>query len=159
MAPLFFAALLTASAIHHYEAELAQWSFLIWFLPLIISSGGNSGNQSATLIITALTTGDVRLSDWWRVIMREFLMGILLGGLLAAVFLPVAWTWAPDTVFVVPVTLILVVLCGTVVGSVLPLLFSWLGQDPALMSNPFVAGIIDIVGIVVYVHVAIAILV
>ena len=158
LAPLFFAALLTAGAIQRYEHELAKWGFLVWFLPLIISSGGNSGNQSATLIITALTTGNVTLKDWFRVIIREVLMGLLLGGMLAIVFIPIGLVWAPNAVVVVPLTLVLVVLCGTVVGSVLPLVFSRLGQDPALMSNPFVAGIIDIVGIILFVQVAILLL-
>ncbi len=158
LAPLFFAALLTAGALHQYEEQLEKWAFLIWFLPLVISSGGNSGNQSATLVITALTTGNVKLGDWARVVTREMSMGLLLGGLLALVFLPVGWTFARDALFVVPLTLVLVVLCGTLVGSVLPLIFQRLGQDPALMSNPFVAGIIDIVGIVIYVNVAILVL-
>lgn len=153
--PLFFGALLTAGAIQNYEVQLDQWAFLIWFLPLIISSGGNSGNQSATLVITALTNGNVRLSDWLTVIVRELGMGLLLGALLGIVFLPVGFTVARDALVVVPVTLILVVLCGTIVGSALPLIFQRLGQDPALMSNPFVAGIVDIVGIIVYVNVAI----
>ncbi len=158
LAPLFFAALLTAGAINYYEEHLSRWSFLVWFLPLIISSGGNSGNQSATLIITALTNGDVTLKDWTRVVVRELIMGLLLGGLLGLVFLPVGWMFAPQTLIVVPVTLVLVVVCGTLVGSVLPLIFRHLGQDPALMSNPFVAGVIDIVGIVLYVNVATMIL-
>jgi magnesium transporter len=158
LAPLFFAALLTASAIHHYEIHLSEWGFLIWFLPLIISSGGNSGNQSATLVITALTTGDATLNDWSRIVVRELIMGLLLGSLLGLMFLPIGWAFAPEAVMVVPVTLVLVVLCGTLVGSVLPLLFQRLGQDPALMSNPFVAGIIDIVGIVLYVNVAMLLL-
>jgi magnesium transporter len=158
LAPLFFGALLTASAINHYEIHLSHWSFLIWFLPLIISSGGNSGNQSATLVITALVTGDVTIKDWSRIVLRELIMGLLLGSLLALMFLPIGWAFAPQAILVVPVTLVLVVLCGTLVGSVLPLMFQWLGQDPALMSNPFVAGIIDIVGILLYVNVAIMIL-
>ena len=158
LAPLFFAALLTAIAIAHYEAALERWPTLIWFLPLIISSGGNSGNQSATLIITALTTGDVKISDWFQVVRRELVMGLLLGGLLAIGFIPVGLVFAPDALIVVPLTLVLVVICGTAVGSALPLVFRRLGQDPALMSNPFVAGVIDIVGIVVYVQVALAIL-
>ena len=158
LAPLFVAALLTAGAIRHYEAELDRWSFLILFLPLIISSGGNSGNQSATLVITALTTGNVKVSDWSRIVRRELLMGCLLGGLLAIGFLPFGGYLAPDSIVVVPLTLLLVVICGTLVGSVLPLIFRQLGQDPALMSNPFVAGIIDIVGIVVYVRVAMMVL-
>lgn len=158
LAPLFFAALLTAGAIQMYEEELANWRFLMWFLPMVISSGGNSGNQSATLVITALTNGNVRLTDWMRVIGRELLMGLMLGMLLALAFMPVGYSLNWNTLKVVPVTLVLVVTCGTIVGSTLPLIFKRLGQDPALMSNPFVAGILDIVGIIIYVNVAIAVL-
>ena len=121
----------------------------MWFLPLIISSGGNSGNQSATLIITALTTGDVTLNDWTESHLARVDHGLAAGRSSGAwSFCPWAGRLAPQALIVVPVTLLLVVLCGTLVGSVLPLVFRRLGQDPALMSNPFVAGIIDIVGIV-----------
>jgi magnesium transporter len=155
--------MLTAYAIRYFDEHLKATDWLFSFVPLVISSGGNSGNQSATLVITALTTGDVRLSDWVQVIRRELIMGVLLGGMLAVVCIPVAMIVEPATMtlastFVVPITLVLVVICGTLCGSVLPLLFKKLGQDPALMSNPFVAGIIDIVGIVIYVHVAKALL-
>jgi magnesium transporter len=158
LGPLFFGSLLTATAMRRYSNELDQWDFLIWFLPMIVSSGGNSGNQTATLIITALTTGNITLKHWTKVVTREAIMGIALGLLLAAAFVPVALFFAPKALVVVPVTLVLVVLCGTLVGSILPLLFCWLGQDPALMSNPFVAGVIDIVGIVIYVNVALLLL-
>ncbi len=158
LGPLFFGSLLTATAMRRYSDELNQWDFLIWFLPMIVSSGGNSGNQTATLIITALTTGNITLKHWMKVVTREAIMGIALGLLLAAAFVPVALLFAPKALVVVPVTLVLVVLCGTLVGSILPLLFCWLGQDPALMSNPFVAGVIDIVGIVIYVNVALLLL-
>ncbi len=158
LAPLFFGSLLTATAMHRYQEALDRWAFLILFLPMIVSSGGNSGNQSATLIITALTTGNISPKHWMQVVVREAVMGVSLGLLLATAFLPIAWLMAPDALLVVPATLLLVVLCGTLVGSTLPLLFSWLGQDPALMSNPFVAGVIDIVGIVIYVNVAMLLL-
>lgn len=161
LAPLFFAAMLTAKAMKTFEHQLSNPQWLWFFVPLVISSGGNSGNQSATLVITALTNGDVKLSDWMQVVKRELMMGVLLGGLLAIVFLPTAWIVEPElnltnlaSMAVIPVTLMLVVTCGTTIGSILPLMFQRLGQDPALMSNPFVAGIIDIAGILLYVFVA-----
>jgi magnesium transporter len=129
-----------------------------------MSSGGNSGNQSATLIITSLAVGEVRLRDWLLVVWREVRVGLMLGGLLAVLGLLVTWVLAsevrmsPFTALVVPLTLILVVTFGAVVGSLLPLLFKRLGLDPALMSNPFVAGISDILAIVVYMNVAMALL-
>ena len=159
---LFGAAFLTAFALRRYEEGLAKWVWLAWFLPLIISTGGNTGNQAATLIITALSMGDVSLGDWSRVIVREVAMGLLLGGFLALMGYLAAWLsgLAPDATAasVIPITLLLIVLAGTLLGAMLPLLFARIGLDPALMSNPFVAGIIDILGIVVYMTVAIAVL-
>lgn len=168
---LFLAAILTALALQKYETDFQKVSWLVLFIPMVISSGGNSGSQSATLVITAMTNGDVKLADWWRVVRRELLMGVCLGGSLAvAGYLCALWILhasASDEVFqvpnsfevlVVPITLVMVVICGTLCGGTLPLLFQRLGLDPALMSNPFVAGIIDIAGIVIYMNVAIAML-
>ena len=158
---LFFTALFTASALKFYEDRLATW--MIMFIPLIMSSGGNSGNQSATLIITALTTGDVKISDWLTVAKREFVVGIMLGGFLGlyGLFVAVFLTFNEPSVsnvllpaLAVPITLILVVTCGAVFGSLSPLMFKNMGLDPALMSNPFVAGISDILAIVIYMNVA-----
>jgi magnesium transporter len=158
---LFAAAFLTAYALRHYEKGLAEWTWLAWFLPLIISTGGNSGNQAATLVITALAMGHVALQDWFRVVTRELAMGVLLGSFLGALGYVAAWGSglapgaAPATV--IPITLVLVVIAGTLLGAALPLLFQRVGLDPALMSNPFVAGIIDILGIVIYMNVAIVV--
>lgn len=157
---LFFAAMLTAFALRNYEEGLARWTWLVMFIPLVISSGGNSGSQSATLIITAISAGDIRLKDWYRVVVRELQMGLLLGGFLATIGYVCAAFLAPTPfdALVVPITLLLVVICGTLSGSVLPMIFHRLGWDPALMSSPFVAGIIDILGIVIYMNVAILLL-
>lgn len=158
LAILFFGALLTAIALDRYEAVTLQITWLVLFIPLVISTGGNSGNQSATLIITALSRGDIRLDDWWRIVGRELVMGFFLGGSLGIVgffcALPVAPTFLAAGV--IPVTLVLVVSVGTLLGAVLPLLFSRLGLDPAMMSNPFVAGLVDVLGIVIYMRVALA---
>ena len=157
---LFGFALLTAVALDWYDQQLARLAWLVPFIPLVISSGGNTGSQSATLIITALTRGHITLNDWWQVVWRELLMGALLGsalalfGLIVVLFFPDVDGWAAT--FVLPITLLLVVITGTLTGSLLPLVFQKLGFDPALMSNPFVAGIIDIVGIVIYLNVAMA---
>lgn len=164
LAILFFFALGTAMAIDQYSVQLEKpnWKWLIAFIPLVISSGGNSGSQSATLIITALSRGHVSLGDWWNIIRREFVMGILLGSGLALLAICVSPFFEGVPQFpqslVVPITLLLVVMSGTLTGSVLPLIFERLGLDPAMMSNPFVAGIIDIVGIVIYLSVAMAML-
>jgi magnesium transporter len=168
---LFIAGLLTALALQSYEEARTTWPWLAIFIPLIVSTGGNSGSQSATLIITALTAGHVAGRDWIRVAVREMLSGIMLGGILALIGYGVATLLlhqeashgvpvpSPMTAaVVVPVTLVLVVLFGTLCGAMLPLLFHRLGLDPALMSTPCVAGIIDIVGIVLYMNVAVRLL-
>jgi len=155
---LFIAAMLTAFALQTYAAALEKWTWLVLFVPLVISSGGNTGSQSATLIITALSTGDITLHDWWKVVCRELMMGLILGSFLATIgfIAAVTLSLAPNVIAatVVPITILLVVVCGTLAGSLLPLLFRRLGLDPALMSNPFVAGIIDILGIIIYMNVA-----
>lgn len=159
---LFFFALLTAFALEEYDATLQNWRWLYLFIPLVISSGGNSGSQSATLIITALSRGHITLSDWWQVIYRELAMGLLLGAGLGLMGLGASYLLIPGdqglsqtAMLIVPITLLLVVICGTLTGSILPLIFERLGWDPAMMSNPFVAGIIDVLGILIYANVAI----
>lgn len=157
---LFFTGSLTALAMRHYAAIQEEWIWLGWFVPLIISSGGNSGAQSATLVITAMATGDVALKDWARVIWREFSVGILLGAFLGMIAMIGAWLVLGNVAHaVIPaLTLLLVVVCGTLAGSLLPMIFRRLGLDPALMSNPFVAAIIDVLGIVIYMRLALAML-
>jgi magnesium transporter len=138
------AMLLARSPIEH--------AWLIAFIPLVVASGGNSGNQSATLVITALSTGDCKLSDWPRILRREVVLGLLLGLLLAVPGYLLAVFYAPSVLdaLVIPVTILGVVMMGTLVGSVLPLVFRSIGLDPALMSNPFVSAIVDVVGILIY---------
>jgi len=162
LAVLFFGALLTAGALLRYDADIVQWQWLVLFLPLIISTGGNSGNQSATLIITALSMGDIELRDWLRVVRREMIMGLILGGVLGVFGYFSALIFAPDPAYynalVLPITILLVVVSGVFLGGTLPLIFRRFGLDPALMSNPFVAGIIDLLGIIIYMNVARAML-
>ncbi len=153
---LFFAALSTAFALKMYQSWLDSYAWLVLFIPLIISSGGNSGSQSSTLIISALATKDIELSDWGLIVRREIVMGLLLGGImgsigyLCALFLAPTYTQA----LIIPITILCVVLCGTCMGSVLPLMFKRMGLDPAMMSNQFVAGLSDLLGILIYVNVA-----
>lgn len=164
---LFFTAICTLSALKAYESRLERWPWLVFFLPLIMSSGGNAGNQSATLVISALTVGDIRLSDWWHVLRREIVIGLTLGLFLGAFGLIVSWLLIRNdqdarqyafAALIVPITLVLVVICGAVFGALLPMLFKRLGLDPALMSNPFVAGVSDILAIVIYMNVAFTLL-
>lgn len=153
---LFLGALLTTFALEHYEAELERYVWLVLFIPLVISTGGNSGNQSATLVITALNRDEVQLSDWWLVAKRELAMGLILGGMMSVMGTIIALMKAPTlySSLVIGATLLLVVMAGTMIGSMLPLIFKRIGLDPSLMSNPFVAGIIDFLGIVIYMTVA-----
>jgi magnesium transporter len=157
---LFFAALLTAFALKNYEAALERFTWVVLFLPLIVSAGGNSGNQAATLVITALTGGELTVANWMKVLVREWMVGMLLGSILAFIGFLVARMFAPSwyEASVVPITLLLVVTMGCIAGSMLPLFFRRLGLDPALMANPFIAGIMDITGILIYMNVALIVI-
>ena len=161
---LFLGEMLTASAMAFFEDELAKAIVLATFIPLIISSGGNSGSQAATLIIRALALGEITIKDWWRVMRREILSGLALGSLLGliGVFRVVFWSiilgsynieWLTIG-YTVGVSLVGVVLLGTLAGSMLPLLLQRWGLDPAPSSAPFVATIVDVAGIIIYFSVA-----
>lgn len=157
---LFFGELLTATAMGYFEAEIAKAVVLALFLPLIISSGGNSGSQASTLIVRALAVGEVTISDWWRIMRREIFSGLFLGTLLGAIgFFRISlwsafsniygpsWLSLAATIFV---ALIGVVLWGTLSGAMLPLLLKRLGFDPATASAPLVATLVDVTGIIIY---------
>jgi magnesium transporter len=162
---LFMGEMLTATAMLHYQDELSLAVILAAFLPLIISSGGNSGSQGSTLIIRAMAIGELQLKDWWKVMRREFASGISLGALLATVgFIRIVlWTaisphlygehWLALAV-TVSVALVGVVLWGTLVGSLLPFLLRRLGFDPATSSAPLVATLVDVTGLIIYFSVA-----
>ena len=153
---LFATELLTAFALRHYQDGINKFTWLVFFIPLVIASGGSSGNQSAALIIRALATHDVELGQWFRVVRRELIQGLLLGCFLGMFGFVLGFVLTDRVVYslVITVTLVLVVISGTFFGSLLPLVFKRLGLDPALMSNPFVAGLCDVVGIVIYINVA-----
>jgi magnesium transporter len=160
LSALFLGESLTAIAMGHFEAEIAQAVVLALFVPLVISSGGNSGGQATTLVIRAMALGEVRLRDWWRVIRREFLAGLGLGLILASIGLVriIVWqqlfhTYGTHYVAVavaVALSLVGVVLWGTIVGSMLPFLLRRLGLDPAAASAPFVATLADVTGLIIY---------
>ncbi len=166
---LFLSEMLTATAMGRFEEEIARAVVLALFVPLIISSGGNSGSQAASLIIRALAVGDLRLADWWRVMRREISSGLVLGAVLGCVgFLRISiWSlfdphlYGPHWLLVAAtiwISLVGVVLWGTVAGSMLPLLLKRAGLDPAVSSAPFVATLVDVTGIVIYFEVAARIL-
>lgn len=156
---LFIAALLTTFVLRSYELVIDKVTWLVLFIPLIISSGGNSGGQSATLIIRALSNKDLSLSDTRIVLWRELLMGLMLGGTLALLGYFAGFALIEDAsryeLLVIPITLLVVVIFGTLCGAGLPLLFRRLGVDEALMSTPFVTVLIDIGGVIIYMSVAV----
>lgn len=157
---LFLGEMLTATAMGYFEDEIAKAVVLALFVPLIISSGGNSGSQASTLIIQAMAVGEITVSDWWRVIRREIISGLMLGTVLGAIgFVRVLlWnsvfhTYGEHTVRIgttVGFSLIGVVLWGTISGSMLPIVLKKLGADPATSSAPFVATLVDVTGLVIY---------
>ncbi len=165
---LFLGELLTATAMQHFEQELARALVLSLFIPLIISSGGNSGSQAATLIIRALSIGEFGLGDWWRIMRREMMTGLILGGVLGLLgFLRIViWAQFSNTygehylliAVTVAVTLVGIVLWGTISGSMLPFLLKRLGLDPAVSSAPFVATLVDVTGLIIYFSAAVLIL-
>jgi len=166
---LFLGEMLTATAMAYFEDEIAKAVVLALFVPLIISSGGNTGSQASTLIIQAMAVGEITLADWWRVIRREIVSGLLLGIVLGLIgFLRiVVWHSISPTLYgehwmsiamTVGIALVGVVLWGTISGSMLPILLKKLGADPAVSSAPFVATLVDVTGLVIYFSVAFLIL-
>lgn len=156
---LLFGSLTTAITLKFFDSVNTQIIWLVTFLPMIVSCGGNSGGQSATLVITALATGDITLKDVKKIFFREFTMGILLGlGMAACGLISAMIVQGRDTSFaslmIVPMAVFLVVLASNINGALLPLLFRRLGWDPAIMSNPFVAGISDTLGTLIYMTLA-----
>jgi len=164
LATLFVGEMFTATAMSYFEKEIGRALVLILFVPLIISSGGNSGSQATSLVIRAMALGEVRLRDWWRVVRREIGAGLALGCILGAIGLMriIAWQafadlYGPHYMLVattVAFSLIGVVLFGTIAGSMLPFVLSRLGLDPASASAPFVATLVDVTGLVIYFTVA-----
>ncbi len=165
---LFVGEMLTATAMGYFEHEISRAVVLALFVPLIISSGGNSGSQAATLIIRALALGEVKLRDWWRVLRREVFSGLLLGFILGTIgFLRIALWSAFSSLYgehwmlvglTVSCSLLGIVLWGTITGSMLPFILKRLGMDPATSSAPFVATLVDVTGLIIYFSVALVIL-
>lgn len=164
LAALFLGEMLTATAMGHFEDDISRAVVLALFVPLIISSGGNSGSQATTLVIRAMALGEVRVRDWWRVIRRELVTGLSLGLILACIGLARILLWESlfdsygEHYFLVAVTVALsligVVLWGSIVGSLLPFILRALGFDPASASAPFVATLVDVTGLLIYFSVA-----
>ncbi len=158
---LFIGELFTATAMGYFEDELAKVLVLASFIPLILSTGGNSGSQSSTLIIQAMAVGEITITDWWRILRREIISGFLLGVLLGILgffrvtmwhmivpgFYGVHWLLIA---FTIGFTILGVVIWGTITGSMLPIVLKKLGADPAVSSAPFVATLVDVTAILIY---------
>jgi magnesium transporter len=164
---LFLSEMLTASAMQHYQETgiFMKFADLILFIPLIMSSGGNSGSQASTLIIQAMAMGELTLSDWWKVMRRELMSGFSLGVILGAIGFVRVTTWQVLhiydygrywflTALTIFFSLIGVILWGSLIGSMLPIVLKKFGADPATSSAPFVATMVDVTGIVIYCTVA-----
>lgn len=165
---LFLSEMLTATAMGRFEDEIAKAVVLSIFVPLVISSGGNSGSQASTLIIRAMALGEVTLKDWWRVMRREILSGFSLGAILGSIGFLRITAWAllfhaygdhwPLLALTVGIALVGIVLWGSLAGSMLPFLLRRVGLDPATSSAPFVATLVDVSGLIIYFTVAAVVL-
>lgn len=165
---LFIGQLFTTAVMEHYESQLANTVMLLVLVPLILSSGGNSGSQASTLIIQAMALGEVNLPDWWRVMRREIMSGLLLGLVLGALGFIRIYTWQTISgvygeywyliAIVVSISLIGVVLWGSLMGSMLPFILRRFGFDPATSSTPFVSTLVDVTGLALYFTVAMSVL-
>lgn len=161
---LFLGEMLTASAMGYFENEIAKAVVLALFVPLIISSGGNSGSQASTLVIRAMALGEVRLADWWRVMRRELVTGLCLGLILGTVGVVRIMLWQSAfhtygehyllVAATVGMSLVAIVLWGGLAGSILPFIMRRLGFDPATACTPFVATFVDVTGLIIYFTVA-----
>lgn len=168
LAVLAVGQLLTATALGFFESTLDRAMVLALFIPLVISSGGNSGSQASTLVIRAMTVGEIRLRDWWRVARREVLAGLALGTVLGLIGFARVIGWQalglshnPHNVLIaltVGISLVGVVMVGTIAGSMLPFLLRRIGFDPASASAPLVATLVDVTGLIIYFVVATLIL-
>jgi len=164
LAILFVGEMFTATAMSFFEAEIAKAVVLALFLPLIISSGGNSGSQATSLIIQAMALGNVKLRDWFRVIRRELVSGLALGIILGTIGVARIFAWqklfgtygtqAPILALTIFCALIGVVAFGTIAGSMLPFILRRCGLNPASASAPFVATLVDVTGLVIYFTIA-----
>ncbi|MBS1768734.1 MAG: magnesium transporter [Acidobacteria bacterium] len=165
---LFLGEMLTATAMGFFEKEIEKAVVLALFVPLIISSGGNSGSQAATLVIRAMALTEVTLRDWWRVMRREVFTGLALGSILGSIgFIRIAlWSMFSNmygehwflVALTVGISLVGIVLWGTLSGSMLPFVLRRVGLDPATSSAPFVATLVDVTGLIIYFGVALVIL-
>jgi magnesium transporter len=154
---LFFEEFFTQTALRHYEPIMMAVTSALLYVPLLISAGGNSGSQSSTLIIRGLAIGEIKMKDWWRILLRELAMGVTLGLMIALIAIGRVMMY-PDQTYLfaltVGITVFFIIIAGCTVGSMLPLILKKLGVDPATSSTPFIASLVDTIGVIIYAHVA-----
>lgn len=166
---LFIGEMFTASAMSYYDGELEKAIVLALFVPLIISSGGNSGSQAASLIIRAMALGELKLKDWWYVLIKELKSGLALGLILGLIGFSRIVLWEKIGLYdygefwlyvaiTVSLSLVVIVLWGTLAGALIPFLLRKIGFDPATASSPFVATLVDVSGLIIYFSIAASIL-
>ncbi|MFA7201262.1 MAG: magnesium transporter, partial [Bacteroidales bacterium] len=151
---LVFVNIFSGAALASFESIIQSVVSLVFFLPLLIDSGGNAGSQSATLMIRALAIGDVKVSDWYKLIGKEFIISFLLGVTMAAGVAAIASFRAPEIILVVALSMLLIVMTGSLIGLLLPFLFTKFRLDPATASAPLITSIADICGVLIYFSIA-----
>jgi magnesium transporter len=156
LAIIFVGEFFTGSALRHYDKVIEAVATLAFYVPLLISTGGNSGSQSSTLIVRGLATGEIKLSDWWRVFFREAGQGLVLGLALSLIGMARVAMWGDGFRFMATIGCTLIAICvmGCTIGSMFPLLLRRLGIDPATSSAPFIASLVDVSGIIIYFNIA-----
>jgi magnesium transporter len=158
---LFIEEFFTQTALRHYDPVMEAVKGALLYVPLLISAGGNSGSQSSTLVIRGLALGEIKLTDWWRILLRETVMGIILGVIIALIAMGRVLMYPDQTILfamTVAITVLFIILAGCTVGSMLPLILKRMGIDPATSSTPFIASLVDTLGVIIYAHVAMVVM-
>jgi magnesium transporter len=158
---LFVEEFFTQTALRYYDPIMEAVKGALLYVPLLISSGGNSGSQSSTLVIRGLALGEIKPRDWWRIFLREAAMGIVLGCIIAAIAMVRVLMYRDQTVLfaiTVGITVLCIILAGCTVGAMLPIVLKRLGVDPATSSTPFIASLVDTLGVIIYAHVAMVVM-
>jgi len=158
---LFVEEFFTQTALRSYDYIMEAVKGALLYVPLLISAGGNSGSQSSTLVIRGLALGEIKLKDWWRILLRETGMGVVLGTIIAAIAMGRVLMYPDQTILfaiTVALTVLCIIVCGCTVGSMLPIVLKRLGIDPATSSTPFIASLVDTLGVIIYAHVAMTVM-
>jgi magnesium transporter len=158
---LFVEEFFTQTALRFYDPIMEAVKGALLYVPLLISAGGNSGSQSSTLVIRGLALGEIKLRDWWRIMLREAAMGIVLGIIIAIIAMGRVRMYPDQSnlfALTVGLTVLCIIVCGCTVGSMLPIVLKRVGVDPATSSTPFIASLVDTLGVIIYAHVAMTVM-